>query len=109
MLALPSSALLGLFLLTTPVQPTEQAPPPICEVRTRHVVLTADAPNEPTEVCIRPGLSLALLLYLRDNEYPMPGGAILMSPWVGQCLLSHLQRFALSRTDRMFMRTQISQ
>lgn len=29
------------------------------------------------------GLSLALLMYLRDNDYPMPGGAILMSPWVG--------------------------
>lgn len=22
-------------------------------------------------------------MYLRDNDYPMPGGAILMSPWVG--------------------------
>lgn len=30
------------------------------------------------------GLSLALMLYLRDNDYPMPGGAILMSPWVGE-------------------------
>lgn len=29
------------------------------------------------------GLSLALLMYLRDNDYPLPGGAILMSPWVG--------------------------
>lgn len=29
------------------------------------------------------GLSLALMLYLRDNEYPLPAGAILMSPWVG--------------------------
>ncbi|KAK0200269.1 Alpha/Beta hydrolase protein [Desarmillaria ectypa] len=28
------------------------------------------------------GLSLALLMYLRDNDYPMPAGAILMSPWV---------------------------
>ena len=30
------------------------------------------------------GLSLALLMYLRDNDYPMPAGAILMSPWVGK-------------------------
>ena len=30
------------------------------------------------------GLSLALLMYLRDNGYPLPGGAILMSPWVGK-------------------------
>ncbi|THH13492.1 hypothetical protein EW146_g6728 [Bondarzewia mesenterica] len=28
------------------------------------------------------GLSLALLMYLRDNNYPLPAGAILMSPWV---------------------------
>lgn len=33
------------------------------------------------------GLSLALMMYLRDNGYPLPGGAILMSPWVGECLL----------------------
>lgn len=31
------------------------------------------------------GLSLALLMYLRDNQYPLPSGAILMSPWVGEC------------------------
>ncbi len=38
------------------------------------------------------GLSLALLMYLRDNDYPMPAGAILMSPWVGKCpkILSHV-------------------
>lgn len=29
------------------------------------------------------GLSIALLMYLRDNNYPLPSGAILMSPWVG--------------------------
>jgi acetyl esterase/lipase len=28
------------------------------------------------------GLALALLMYLRDNDYPLPSGAILMSPWV---------------------------
>ena len=30
------------------------------------------------------GLCLALLMYLRDNAYPLPAGAILMSPWVGE-------------------------
>ena len=29
------------------------------------------------------GLTLALLMYLRDNDYPLPSGAILLSPWVG--------------------------
>lgn len=28
------------------------------------------------------GLCLALLMYLRDNDYPLPSGGILMSPWV---------------------------
>ncbi|EEB87002.1 hypothetical protein MPER_15853, partial [Moniliophthora perniciosa FA553] len=27
------------------------------------------------------GLCLALLMYLRDNKYPLPSAAILMSPW----------------------------
>jgi acetyl esterase/lipase len=30
------------------------------------------------------GLALALLLYLRDNGYPLPSCAILMCPWVGE-------------------------
>ena len=28
-------------------------------------------------------LALALLLYLRDNGYPLPSGAVVMSPWCG--------------------------
>ncbi len=28
------------------------------------------------------GLSLALCMYLRDEGYKMPGGIIIMSPWV---------------------------
>jgi acetyl esterase/lipase len=28
------------------------------------------------------GLCAALLLYLRDEGYPLPSGAVLMSPWV---------------------------
>ncbi|PVF98638.1 hypothetical protein CPB86DRAFT_732917 [Serendipita vermifera] len=28
------------------------------------------------------GLTMSLLLYLRDNNYPLPAGAIVMSPWV---------------------------
>ena len=28
------------------------------------------------------GLTMALLMYLRDNSYPLPSGAILFSPWV---------------------------
>ncbi|TCD68296.1 hypothetical protein EIP91_011155 [Steccherinum ochraceum] len=28
------------------------------------------------------GLALGLMMYLRDNDYPLPGGGILLSPWV---------------------------
>jgi acetyl esterase/lipase len=42
------------------------------------------------------GLSLALLMYLRDNGYTLPSGAILLSPWVGECLdLFFLSRFLI--------------
>lgn len=27
------------------------------------------------------GMSMALLLYLRDNNLPLPGAAVLLSPW----------------------------
>lgn len=30
------------------------------------------------------GLALSLLLYLRDNDYPLPSACILMSPWIGE-------------------------
>jgi acetyl esterase/lipase len=30
------------------------------------------------------GLTLALLMYLRDEGYELPSGAILFSPWVGE-------------------------
>ncbi|MGZ3461138.1 MAG: DUF2381 family protein, partial [Archangium sp.] len=60
MLALSSSALLGLALLTAPAEATERAPLPTCEAGTRYIELTADAPSKPPEVCIRPELSLNL-------------------------------------------------
>lgn len=39
-----------------------------------NIVLAADSAGA--------GLAIALMMYLRDNKYPMPSGAILMSPWV---------------------------
>lgn len=39
-----------------------------------NIVLAADSAGG--------GLTIALLMYLRDNKYPLPGGAILFSPWV---------------------------
>ncbi|WP_434380580.1 DUF2381 family protein [Melittangium boletus] len=59
MLAL-SSALLGLALLTAPVEATERAPLPTCEMGTRYIELMADTPSKTPEVCIRPELSITL-------------------------------------------------
>jgi uncharacterized protein (TIGR02268 family) len=59
--ALSSTALLGLALLASPTDATEQVPLPTCEAGTRYIELYADAPSKPTEVCIRPELTLNLL------------------------------------------------
>ena len=60
MFALSSSALLGLVLLTAPVEATERVPLPACEAGTRYIELTADTPSKTPEVCIRPELSLTV-------------------------------------------------
>ncbi|KAG6380959.1 Alpha/Beta hydrolase protein [Boletus reticuloceps] len=62
-------------------------PGPLHDVVSAYLRLTEDL-HVPAENVILAGdsagggLSLALLLYLRDNDYPLPGGAILFSPWV---------------------------
>ncbi len=61
MFALSSTALLGLALLASPTDATEQVPLPICEASTRYIELYTDAPSQPPEVCIRPELTLNLL------------------------------------------------
>jgi len=58
--ALSSTALLGLTLLAVPVEAAERVPLPTCEVGTRYIELTADAPSKPLELCIRPELSINL-------------------------------------------------
>ncbi|WFD00432.1 hypothetical protein MYAM1_003181 [Malassezia yamatoensis] len=49
--------------------------------------LTDDLHIPPTNIVLAAdsaggGLAIALMMYLRDNKYDMPGGAILFSPWV---------------------------
>ena len=44
------------------------------KIPSNNIVIAADSAGG--------GLSVALLLYLRDNKYPLPAGAILFSPWV---------------------------
>jgi uncharacterized protein (TIGR02268 family) len=59
--AVSSTALLGLALLASPTHATERLPLPACEVGTRYIELTAEAPSKTPEVCIRPELSITLL------------------------------------------------
>ncbi|KAG8926998.1 hypothetical protein FRC01_008111 [Tulasnella sp. 417] len=44
------------------------------QVPPSHIIIAGDSAGG--------GLTLATLLYLRDSNLPLPGGAILMSPWV---------------------------
>ncbi|KAG9043262.1 hypothetical protein FS837_009828 [Tulasnella sp. UAMH 9824] len=44
------------------------------QVPPSHIIIAGDSAGG--------GLTLATLLYLRDNNFPLPCGAILMSPWV---------------------------
>lgn len=68
--------------------PETRFPGPLHDAVTAYLRLVEDL-NIPSENILISGdsagggLSLALLMYLRDNGYPLPGGAILMSPWVG--------------------------
>jgi acetyl esterase/lipase len=49
------------------------------------------------------GLCVALMMYLRDEGYPLPGAAILMCPWVGEIVV--LQAAGVSSADLLlFMR-----
>ncbi|KIO26594.1 hypothetical protein M407DRAFT_74297, partial [Tulasnella calospora MUT 4182] len=50
------------------------------QVPPSHIIIAGDSAGG--------GLTLATLLYLRDSNLPLPGGAILMSPWVDLTLSS---------------------
>jgi len=73
--------------------PETRFPGPLHDVVSGYLRLVEDLHIPPENIVIAGdsaggGLSLALLMYLRDNEYPMPAGAILMSPWVGTLYIS---------------------
>lgn len=75
------------FALDYRLAPETKFPGPLHDVVLCYFRLTEDL-HIPAENIIVSGdsagggLILALLMYLRDNNYPLPSAAILMSPWV---------------------------
>ncbi|KAJ7246254.1 hypothetical protein B0H12DRAFT_1126387 [Mycena haematopus] len=75
------------FALDYRLAPETRFPGPLHDAVSGYLRLVEDLhiPAENIIVCgdsAGGGLSLALLMYLRDNAYPLPSAAILMSPWV---------------------------
>ncbi|KAJ7193352.1 Alpha/Beta hydrolase protein [Mycena pura] len=75
------------FALDYRLAPETRFPGPLHDVVSAYLRLVEDLHIPPENIIVcgdsaGGGLSLALLLYLRDNEYPLPAAAVLMSPWV---------------------------
>lgn len=75
------------FAINYRLAPETQFPGPLHDVVSAYMRLTDDLQVPSGNIVVAGdsaggGLCLALLLYLRDNGYSMPGGAILFSPWV---------------------------
>ncbi|KAG5219947.1 alpha/beta-hydrolase [Salix suchowensis] len=79
--------------------PESRFPGPLHDAATGYLRLVEDLHIPPENIVIAGdsaggGLTLALLMYLRDNAYPLPAGAILISPWVGKYqIICRLQIF----------------
>ncbi|KAI0348172.1 hypothetical protein BDW22DRAFT_1435947 [Trametopsis cervina] len=76
-----------LFALDYRLAPETRFPGPLHDAVSAYFRLTDDLHIPAENIIIAGdsaggGLSVALLMYLRDNGYPLPGGGILMSPWV---------------------------
>ncbi|KAF8324134.1 hypothetical protein DL93DRAFT_2049409, partial [Clavulina sp. PMI_390] len=75
------------FSINYRLAPDTRFPGPVHDAASAWFRLTEDLGVPPGNIIIAGdsaggGLSLALMLYLRDAGYPLPGGAILMCPWV---------------------------
>ncbi|KAH7105252.1 Alpha/Beta hydrolase protein [Auriculariales sp. MPI-PUGE-AT-0066] len=76
-----------IFALDYRLAPETRFPGPMHDVVSAYFRLIDDLRIPPENVIVAGdsaggGLTLALLMYLRDNDYPMPAGAMLFSPWV---------------------------
>ncbi|KIY73560.1 hypothetical protein CYLTODRAFT_365646 [Cylindrobasidium torrendii FP15055 ss-10] len=75
------------FAIDYRLAPESTFPGPLHDVVSGYMRLVEDLHVPPENIIVSGdsaggGLSLALLMYLRDNGYPLPSSAILMSPWV---------------------------
>lgn len=75
-----------LFAIDYRLAPETRFPGQLLDVVSSYMRLLEDLHIPPENIIIAGdsaggALTLALLLYLRDNKYPLPSGAIVMSPW----------------------------
>ncbi|RPD65114.1 hypothetical protein L226DRAFT_19403 [Lentinus tigrinus ALCF2SS1-7] len=76
-----------LFAVDYRLAPETRFPGPLHDAVSAYFRLIDDLHVPPENIIVAGdsaggGLALALLMYLRDNSYPLPSGAILLSPWV---------------------------
>ncbi|KLO20071.1 lipase/ esterase [Schizopora paradoxa] len=75
-----------LFAIDYRLAPETRFPGQLIDVVSAYMRLLEDLHIPPENIIVAGdsaggALTLALLLYLRDNKYPLPSGAIVMSPW----------------------------
>lgn len=86
-LASPRQSLTLFAAVDYRLAPETRFPGPLHDAVSAYLRLITDLSIPPSRILVAGdsaggGLALALLLYLRDTELPLPAGAILMSPWV---------------------------
>ena len=77
------------FAINYRLAPDTRFPGPVHDAVSAYLRLTEDLGVPPGNVIVAGdsaggGLCLALMMYLRDEGYPLPGAAVLMCPWVGE-------------------------
>lgn len=76
------------FAINYRLAPDTRFPGPVHDAVAAYFRLTEDLKIPPGNIIVAgdsagAGLGVALMMYLRDEGYPLPGAAILMCPWVG--------------------------
>ena len=92
------------FAINYRLAPETRFPGQLHDAVSAYMRLTVDMGIPPEHIVIAGdsaggGLALATLMYLRDNQYPLPSGAILQSPWVDLTMSCEVRRTALPEID----------